>query len=248
MERKISSNFQFIDKRSYSTSDLVMLQETVPSPCTPRGDQLWHQLKWSHVSDITLLPLESQKASYNFCHTCRGTIQHLYYRLWCVKSAGKNNSLPLALRLLAQLLPGPKPSEDSGEPLLHPNSPHLLHFSSETEAAGQTLYLAQSASVGSTTKSNTLRTQTEDRWSTTERTIATRPTCRFLTLSETFSWDMLWSRPGSAAGSSGMKMLSCERARDPMGFNSLQTNESVAVCHYCQSLIHLSCAGCSVTL
>ena len=40
MERKISSNFQFMDKRSYSTSDLVMLQETVPSPCTPRGDQL----------------------------------------------------------------------------------------------------------------------------------------------------------------------------------------------------------------
>lgn len=105
-----------------------------------------------NVSDITLLLLEPQKASYNFCRTCSRTIQHLYNRLWCVKSVGKNNSLPLALCLLAQLLPEPKPSEDSGEPLLHPNSPHLPHFSSEMEAAGQTLYLEQSASVGSTTK------------------------------------------------------------------------------------------------
>lgn len=66
-------------------------------------------------------------------------------------------------------------------------------------------------------------------------------TCRFLTLSETFSWDMLWSRQGSVTGSSGIKMLSCERARDPMGFNPLWKNESifsVAECHYCHSFIY----------
>lgn len=39
-KRKISSNFQFMDKRSHSTSDLVMLQETVPSTFAPRGDEL----------------------------------------------------------------------------------------------------------------------------------------------------------------------------------------------------------------
>lgn len=52
----------------------------------------------------------------------------------------------------------------------------------------------------------------------------TRLTCRFLTLSETFSCDMLRSRQRSV--SSGMKMLSCERARDPTGFNSLQRGKS----------------------
>lgn len=52
-------------------------------------------------------------------------------------------------------------------------------------------------------------------------------TWRFLTLSETFSWDMLRSTPSSSGGSSGIKMLSWERARDPMGFKSLQRIESV---------------------
>lgn len=83
--------------------------------------------------------------------------------------------------------------------------------------------------------------KSEDNCSDNRVHFATSPTCRFRTLSETFSCDMLWSRSGSVPGSSGMKMLSCERARDPMGFNSLQKNESafsVAACHYCQSFIH----------
>lgn len=63
----------------------------------------------------------------------------------------------------------------------------------------------------------------------TERASLRGLTCRFLTLSD-FSWDMSWSRPGSVTGSSGIKMLSCERARDPMGFNSLQEKkESLAL-------------------
>lgn len=54
-------------------------------------------------------------------------------------------------------------------------------------------------------------------------------TCRLRTLSETFSWDMLWSRCCSFAESSGIKTLSCERARDPMGFNCLRKKSSGAV-------------------
>lgn len=53
---------------------------------------------------------------------------------------------PLALVLVALFQPGPVPSEGSWGPLPHPNCPHLLHFSSEMDAA-QTLYFVQSASV-----------------------------------------------------------------------------------------------------
>lgn len=55
--------------------------------------------------------------------------------------------LPLSPCVPARFPPGPRPSEDFGEPPPHLSSPHLLHSSSAKEASDQTLYLVQSASL-----------------------------------------------------------------------------------------------------
>lgn len=130
---------------------------------------------------------------------------------------------------MVQVPPGPKPSVGSEAPLPHPYFPRLLHFSSERGASGQTLCPALSASVQGRSERSPL--ERSGRREPTGDPGATL-TCRFRTLSETFSWDMLRSRCRSFANSSGIKTLSCERARDPMGFNCLQKKGSnAAVIH-----------------
>lgn len=135
-------------------------------------------------------------------------------------SATFNSLVPLARLSVARLPPGPTPSSGFEASLHHPNFPHPPHSSSEKEASVQTLYLVLFASE--LTKNSLLHVQETTRSRCVWRRL--RLTCRFLTLSETFSWDMLRSALGSVAGSSGIKMLSCERARDPMGFSSLREN------------------------